>query len=362
MRPPILSAIFFLALTIIFSGCKRDEIKVYHVEKESSAASQNNFSPPTENPVSENSQPQLKFILPDGWQEIAPSQMRVASFSVTNANGQIADVGVIPLPATGQEIQLVNMWREQMQLPALTNETAVETVSVGNDAAKLFEIASEQPLIDGKFRARILVAELPRGATSWFFKMTGEDSFVVAQKNNFLQFLKTVSFVENSAPQNFSAQMANAPAAEVQTADHNINSIWTIPSDWKPLPPSEFLLAEFSIETNGEKADVNIAELNGEGGGLLANVNRWRRQLGLPQISETDLQTTSIDSAVGKIQFVDFSGTNSKTAKPTRLIGAVVPQYSQSWFYKLMGDPQIVAQQKDAFLKFIQSAKYPDAR
>jgi hypothetical protein len=358
MRAPISTAIFLLALTIFFSGCKRDKIKVYHIEKESSSVPQNNFSSSAENSANENSQPQLKFILPDGWQEIAPSQMRVASFAVTNANGQIADVGVIPLPTGEDELALVNMWREQMQLSALTNDNAVETVSVGNSSAKLFEIASAQPLIDGKFRARILVAELPRGATNWFFKMTGEDSFVAAQKNNFLNFLKSVSFVENSSPQNFPAQIANVPATKVQTANPNINSIWTIPPDWKLLPPSEFLLAEFSIETNGANADVNVAELNGEGGGLEANVNRWRGQLGLPPIVEILTTGLSLTDASGA-RVVDFSGTNFKTGKPTRLIGAIVPQNGQTWFYKLMGDPQIVAQQKDAFLKFIQSAKYP---
>jgi hypothetical protein len=257
-------------------------------------------------------------------------------------------------------LALVNMWREQMQLPDSTNKIAAETVFIGNDEAKLFEIASAQPLIDGKFRARILVAELTRGGTSWFFKMTGEDSFVASQKENFLQFLKSVSFVKNVP-----TQVVAAPETQNQNANPNVNSIWTIPSDWKSLPPSQFLLAEFSIAgPNDATAEVNVAELSGEGGGFLANANRWRGQLGLPQISETDLTTltTSIDSANGKIQIVDFTGTDSKTGKPTRLVGAIVPQNGQTWFYKLMGDPQIVAQQKDAFLKFTQSAKYPNAR
>ncbi len=62
------------------------------------------------------------------------------------------------------------------------------------------------------------------------------------------------------------------------------------------------------------------------------------------------------------MQIVDFAGTDSKTGKPARLVGAIVPQNGQTWFYKLMGDEPVVSQQKDAFIKFIQSAKYPDAR
>jgi hypothetical protein len=351
MRAPGFIAIF-LATTAL-AGCKREDVKVYQVSTaQSPAPPQNETSAPAPD---ENSQPRLQFVLPDGWQQITPSQMRVASFSVTNADGQTADVGVIPLPAGEDELALVNMWRDQMQLPALTNETAAETVSVGNDSAKLFEIASDAPLIAGKFRKRILVGELTRGATSWFFKMTGEDSFVASQKQSFLQFLKSISFVEN-AP----APIAAAPA----TQNENANSIWTIPAGWQPLSPSEFLFAKFSIQNGNAKAEVNVSQLAGEGGGLLANANRWRGQLGLPQILEADLPmlATSIDSSNGKIQVVDFLGTDSKTGQPARLVGAIVPQNGQTWFYKLMGDPQIVAQQKDAFIKFIQSANYSNAR
>ena len=67
-------------------------------------------------------------------------------------------------------------------------------------------------------------------------------------------------------------------------------------------------------------------------------------------------------SRAARRTIVDFTGTDSKTGKPARLVGAIVPQNGQTWFYKLMGDEQIVAQQKDAFIKFIQSAKYPNAR
>jgi hypothetical protein len=340
-----------VSLTLValaLAGCGRDEIKTYRVVKEDSTA------PPPDQVVApdQNSttQPQLQWMLPDGWQEKTPGQMRVASFTVTNTDGQTADVGVIPLPAGENELDLVNMWRDQMQLPAITNETATESVSVGNDSAKLFEIASEQPLIDGKFRARILVAMFTRGETSWFFKMTGEDSFIASQKQNFLQFLKSVSFAGN-APM----QIAPAPTAPNEGG----KSIWTIPPDWKQINPGVMLLAKFSITSGDGKAEVNVSSLAGEGGGLAANVNRWRGQLGLPPISE--ILTSSIDVAGSKAEVVDMSGIDAKTGKSARLIGAIVPQNGQTWFYKLMGDETVVARQKDAFITFIQSADYSNA-
>ena len=306
--------------------------------------------------------PTLTWTLPEGWQEKPPSEMRVASFSVTSKDGQSADVSVIPLPIIGRDLELVNMWRQQVQLPPTTDPDAVkqaEPVAIGPDQGRLFNFASEQPMI-GKSRERILVAMMTRGNMSWFFKMTGEESFVASQKPGFIQFLKSVSFNESPA-------VPSHPlvAPETSSAENSGKPVWTVPSDWQEVPPSEFLLAEYAVAgTNGAKADVNVAMLNGEGGGVLPNVNRWRGQLGLPPVTEENLpaMTSSITVAGEQTTVVDMTGTDAKTGQKARLIGVILPQAGQTWFYKLMGDEQLVGQQKEAFTKFIQSAKYPNVR
>jgi hypothetical protein len=367
-RPPTHWAAI-LSIVIFLAGCERDDVKVYHVAKDDSAA-----PPPNQMAASDQNsaaQPQLQWTLPAGWSEKTPGQMRVASFTVAGTNGEIADVGVIPLPATGQEIQLVNMWRGQLQLSAATNDDS-EAVAIGADSGKLFDIASDATLIDGKFRARILVAMLTSGGTSWFFKMTGEDSFVAAQKGNFLQFLKSVSFAENVpvsmsgtslGNQNILVPNANTIVTGGMNSSGGDKPAWTIPAGWQEAPPSEFLVAKFIIAGEGDaKAQVNISQLAGEGGGFLANVNRWRGQLGLPPADASSFPHQNEPDLAGTTHgMVDFTGTDSKTGKPARLIGAIIPRNGETWFYKLMGDPQIVARQKDAFTKFVQSAKYPNA-
>ena len=82
------------------------------------------------------------------------------------------------------------------------------------------------------------------------------------------------------------------------------------------------------------------AEFAGEGGGLLANVNRWRGQLGLPPVAQKTDLSKLCDSLDVRRQgdVVDFTGTDAKTGKPARLVGVIVPQDGQTWFYKLMGD------------------------
>jgi hypothetical protein len=98
----------------------------------------------------------------------------------------------------------------------------------------------------------------------------------------------------------------------------------------------------------------------GEGGGLISNVNRWRKQLGLSDLSADEIikEVTSVETSGGKAMFVEMAGTDAKSRQPAQIVGAMVPQAGQTWFYKLMGDPKIVERQKAAFTTFVQSAKY----
>lgn len=304
--------------------------------------------------------PPVKYQLPEGWQEKPPTDMRVASFTAMGPNGQTADVSVIPLPVVGRDLELINMWRSRVQLPATSDPDAVkqfEPVDIGSGQGRLFTFVSAQP-IEGKGKQRLLEAMLTRDTMSWFFKITGEDAFVTSQKKHFLQFLKSVSFVENMPP-----QIADAPAPPVDSG--NAGSIWTVPPNWRSVPPAQFLLAEYSTPgANGTKAEINVAAMGGEGGGLLPNVNRWRGQIGLGPISENDLPNIAQSLAVpdGKATLVDFAGTDAKTGAAMRTVGAIVSENGQTWFYKLMGDKQVVAQEKENFTKFIQSANYANVR
>ena len=381
-RAPWRRGLAGLVLLSVLAGCERDDTKVYHVAKDDSQPAQP--SPPASPPAPETTVPdaapppapppdmgapapdamggsQLHYQLPAGWQEKPLSEMRVASFSALGPSGQSADVSAIPLPIIGRDLELVNMWRSQVQLPATSDPDAInqsEPVTIGGEQGRLFNFVSDQPMI-GKSRQRIFVARLTRDSMSWFFKMAGEDTFVTSQKAKFLQLLQSISFADTAAMP--PGPVPTAPAAPSE----NLGSIWTVPPGWQSVPPSQFLLVEFSVPgPNGAKAEVNVAAMGGEGGGLLANVNRWRGQLGLGPISENDLPQIARPLPVlgGQATLVDFTGVDAKTGQPTRLVGAIVPQNGQTWFYKLMGDNPTVMQEKATFTKFVQSADYANVR
>ena len=136
---------------------------------------------------------------------------------------------------------------------------------------------------------------------------------------------------------------------------------WDVPSGWKEIPGGQFLVAKFVVTgAANAQAAVNVSKSPGDGGGLLANLNRWRNQLSLGPLAEADLnkETQPLDLPGGKASVADMSGQDARNGQKARLLAVVIPRSGETWFYKLMGDAQVVEQERDAFLRFVQSVKY----
>jgi hypothetical protein len=144
-------------------------------------------------------------------------------------------------------------------------------------------------------------------------------------------------------------------APEARATEEAGTPQWNAPADWTTAPAGQFLVAKYNIE--GGKAAVNISSSAGDGGGLAANVNRWRKQLGLGELAGDEL-AKAVTKPSEQLALVEMSGTDARTGQPAVLVGALVFRPGQSWFYKLMGDAQVVAAQRDAFVKFVQEVKY----
>ena len=359
--------VHWMILLLAAVGCERSEIKTYRLSKEAPAAPQAQHQHQHQVAAGTQSPGKLTWTLPAGWKEVPPSEMRAASFLVTGKDNQTAEVAVIPLPSAGSEVDLVNMWRQTMQLPPITREAAAtqaETITISSDQGKLFDIPSTEPILNGKARARILVAIATRGSTSWYFKMTGEEAFVREQKPVFAQFLKSISFTGEGQPAAITSSTAPVGTGAPVTASADPGKpTWTVPAGWQELPPGQMLAAKFLVAASGEsRTEVNVGTA---AGGTLLNVNRWRAQVGLGQNTEEELKAQSkvVDLEGGsKALFVDMSGTDGRTGRPARILGIIVPRDQETWFYKLMGDPQVAEQQKDVFTKFVQTVKYPNVR
>ncbi|MCX6896093.1 MAG: hypothetical protein NTZ16_11460 [Verrucomicrobia bacterium] len=255
--------------------------------------------------------------------------------------------------------------------PATPEEIAKsgEAIEAGGQPAKFYELTGTNPSSGDPPRVFGVIQH--RDGTAWFFKMTGDDAVVAAQKPAFLEFLKTLDFA-SAAPAASAAVPPDHPPigggdmmGAIPPATGEISSEgkpnWQVPAGWTEIPGGQFLIAKFTIAGAGEaKATVNVSTSTGDGGGLAGNVNRWRKQLGLAEFSAAELATEvkALDISGGKASLVDFGGKDARSGQPARLVGAIVPQNGQTWFYKLMGDASVVESQKDAFTKFVQGVKY----
>jgi hypothetical protein len=132
---------------------------------------------------------------------------------------------------------------------------------------------------------------------------------------------------------------------------------WTAPATWTAKSASAMRKGSYAIKGDGGEADLSITAFPGSTGGLLANLNRWRGQLGLAPLAENELGAATVHLDAGELHLdvVDFSGTAA--GKPTRILGAVVPHGSDTWFFKLMGPDALVANEKPAFLEFLRTIK-----
>jgi hypothetical protein len=131
---------------------------------------------------------------------------------------------------------------------------------------------------------------------------------------------------------------------------------WTAPAQWVAKPPSAMRKGSYSVPgADGASGDLSITAFPGNVGGELANVNRWRGQVGLAPIGDADLQSSTgrLDSNGLDFIIVDLeAGEGSK-----RLLGAIVPFGDGTWFFKLTGPDALVAGQRAAFLAFLRTVK-----
>lgn len=135
---------------------------------------------------------------------------------------------------------------------------------------------------------------------------------------------------------------------------------WTAPAEWKPKAASAMRKGSFSVlGAGGAEADLSITAFPGDVGGTLANVNRWRGQLQLPPLGETELgQTmTHLDLEGLHADVVEFASTPAATSQ--RMIGAIIPYDGATWFFKLTGPDALVASERERFLAFLKTVKAP---
>jgi hypothetical protein len=130
---------------------------------------------------------------------------------------------------------------------------------------------------------------------------------------------------------------------------------WDAPGAWQVKPASAMRKGSYAVPGPGGAGDLSITAFPGDVGGELANINRWRGQVGLPPLTDEGLAGASERFRINGLQFVVVDLASDQS--PKRLLGAIVPFGDGTWFFKLMGPDKLVAAQKGAFLDFLRTVK-----
>lgn len=198
--------VYLSLVAIVLVACRKEsEIKVYRVSKapfEEPAPDQQGVIPanaPSPSmpggmaasgmPTRDSTTPQLKWEIPQGWQQVPSSSMRYASFSAGPDDSKI-DISIVTFPGEGgSDADNVNRWRQQLQLPPMgpaAIASQVESVKGGDTVFSTVDIAGPN--------ARTLAAWARRDGRVWFLKATGPTAAVEKEKPNFVKFVESVRF------------------------------------------------------------------------------------------------------------------------------------------------------------------------
>ena len=132
---------------------------------------------------------------------------------------------------------------------------------------------------------------------------------------------------------------------------------WEKPDSWIPSQGSSMRIARFDVPFSTGMGDLSVMELGGEGGGLVANVNRWRGQIGLEPLEENEIRAQAQlgESDVGPYQiFQLINDSNSDTA----MLTAILPMNNSTLYIKLTASIDGIMDLEKDFKTFCSSIKH----
>lgn len=348
-----------LLIVTALVACERKEPRVYLARKELPPATGDGHDHSNETPEehaahsAQPSLPKLAWTLPAGWKELGEDKMNVARF---DAGG--ASVNVTPLASLqGKEPVLVNMWREAFQQKSLDEaeaNAALSDIDIAGGKGKIFDLTGErgaegQP----KEKSRIVTAIFHRENLSWFFKLQGSPETVAAQLGAFKEFLGTVRFEAGPVAKPLDA--ATTPVAKPEgappTAAATPASMPKPPEGWVTETPGPMQMAKFTVPPkDGATAEVMVSVFPSDTGGAVANVRRWRGQIGMPEADDATIQAgiKPLEGGPEGATIVDLENAGRA------LIGAIVPRDGKYYFFKLMGGTPAVASARESFIVFVR--------
>lgn len=260
-----------------------------------------------------------QWQLPSGWKERPGDSFRLATLEL---NDPPLELAISELPRGGDDDEYVlanvNRWRGQLQLPETTTEELrkeAEQFSIGEFPVTLVELTgSGSGAMGGPFAGAPFAGGLPSDHPP-------------------------LGAAEGSP--------SRAGAAGLS---------YSVPEGWQEEPAGGFRQASFQIVDGDAKGDVSVSRLTLQGGDVVANVNRWRGQVGLPEQSAAEIEGALRKVAGQSIewQVVELPG-ESQAGQPQTIVGAIGKTADAAWFVKLTAPRGLAERELEHFDQFVKS-------
>lgn len=275
---------------------------------------------------------------PDGWDEQGASGMRAATFVIGDP-AQKLECSVIALPAEAPSsddylLPNINRWRGQL---GLDSQTMAELKD--SDEFHQFDLSGGTTItwvnLSGKVSSPAGNRAVAAGPSSQPGKPT----------------VAGPSLPPGHPPTNDATKPANSdkgsPASIAEMS-------FDVPAGWVSGKLKPFRKISWNIDHDGKTAEFYVSSLAAAGSNVAQNVNRWRGQAGLKSLSEKELSNEIEEISIGGItgSLIEISGVKQS------IIGAIVVKDDTGWFFKLVGDPDVVSHEKDNAKAFLKSVKF----
>uniref|UniRef100_A0A7C4QTQ0 Uncharacterized protein n=1 Tax=Schlesneria paludicola TaxID=360056 RepID=A0A7C4QTQ0_9PLAN len=256
-----------------------------------------------------------EWTLPEGWTQEPGSGMRFATLIVDPREPPL-ELTVIALPTadsdlTEQVLANVNRWRGQLQLPPLTKD------------------------------------DLPRETKT--LRLPGNETATIAD------FQGTTKPNNMMAPFAAGTGLSRPSAAAAGSSAPPFTA--SPPAEWSPGRTSSLRKAAYVVPVPGSErgVEITVIDLAREAGDRLANVNRWREQVGLDPIDQAQWAASREHLEIDGIpaDLVELVGPKQET-----ILGAIADRGERTWFFKLHGPSAAAANEKPRFLEYLRSVRW----
>lgn len=170
-----------------------------------------------------------------------------------------------------------------------------------------------------------------------------------------------VSPVPVAKPVPASGSPADQPAVTTEATEKHIAGVTlTIPVGWEERPPaSEFIQAEYRLSGDAGPARLTMSST---GGGVAANLERWYTQFTRaaddPQPWQSTVMVEDVEATILELTGTFRDGFSGEPPKSNwSLLGAAIPTGPATFFVKLTGPRETVADRRDEFLQLIKTAR-----